>query len=402
MPYVPLPLARLQVGKPLPVDIWDAGGKLLLRKGHAILSEQQIELLREHQACMTEADARAWQRSFERMIHTLREQGADVTTIAHASLPTEILEADYGLGQEVLGGWLDLQEILRGLLYQGAAAIRPLPRLQSIEARALELLKSDPDEALFILFQALADSTLGYCATHALLSAVVCELAASKLGMNERGRQVLFRAALVMNIGLARDQDKLASQSWLPTEVQRRLIREHPQHGVDILRAMGVLDEQQLDIVRWHHEQDESAGLASNLMSRRILRSADSFVAKMAARKTRLAMSALGATQSLFLGATPDAESIASALAAVLGFYPPGTYVQLVNDEKAVVAQRGQRANHPHVVSIVNPGGMALSHYLYRDTTDPHYAIRSPLNAEKIKVKVSLEKVAKVRADHRS
>lgn len=334
------------------------------------------------------------------MIHTLRERGADVTTIAHASLPTEILETDYGLGQEVLGGWLDLQEILRGLLYQGAAAIRPLPRLQGIEARALELLKNDPDEALFILFQALADASLGYCATHALLSAVVCELAAAKLGMNESARQVLFRAALVMNIGMARDQDRLANQNMLPTEVQRRLIREHPQHGVDILRAIGVQDESQLDIVRWHHEQDEAAGLASNLMSRRILRSADGFVAKMAARKTRLAMSALGATQSLFLGATPDAESIASAMAAVLGFYPPGTYVQLVNDERAVVAQRGQRANHPHVVSIVNPGGMALSHYLYRDTTDPHYAIRSPLNAEKIKVRVSLEKVAKVRADH--
>ena len=51
-------------------------------------------------------------------------------------------------------------------------------------------------------------------------------------------------------------------------------------------------------------------------------------------------------------------------------------------------------------MSIVNPGGMALSHYLYRDTADPRHAIRSPLNAEKIKVRVSLEKVAKVRADH--
>lgn len=400
MNYVPLPLARLEVGKPLPVDIWDAAGKLLLRKGQPILSEQQIELLAEHQACMTEADARAWQRSFERMMRTLRESGADVSTLAHASLPTEILESDYGLVQELPGDWLDLQEILRGLLYQGGAAIRPLPRLQAIETRALELLKTDPDEALFILFQALADISLGYCATHALLSAVVCELAAAKLGIDEGARQVLFRAALVMNIGMARDQDRLASQSMLPTEVQRKLIREHPQRSVDILRSLGVLDESQLDIVRWHHEQNESIGLAHNVLRRRILRSADSFVAKMAARKTRLAMSALGATQSLFLGASPDAESIASAMAAALGFYPPGTYVQLVNDEKAVVVQRGQRANHPYVVSIVNPGGMALSHYLYRDTTDPHHAIRSPLNAEKIRVRVSLEKVAKARADH--
>lgn len=83
-----------------------------------------------------------------------------------------------------------------------------------------------------------------------------------------------------------------------------------------------------------------------------------------------------------------DPQQIGSAMATVLGFYPPGTYVQLLNGEKAVVAAR---ANLPQVVSIINPGGMLLSTYLYRDITDPHFAIRAPLNAEK--VKVNLDKV---------
>ena len=79
---------------------------------------------------------------------------------------------------------------------------------------------------------------------------------------------------------------------------------------------------------------------------------------------------------------------------------PPGTFVQLVNGEKAVCVARGPRANYPQVVSIVNAGGMPLSNYICRDTTDPHFAIRSPINAEKVKVKVSLEKVLKARAEH--
>lgn len=395
MIYVPVPVVMLELGQPLPVDVSDPQGKLLLRKGQPILSEQHKDMLSAHQACMTEGDARAWQKSYERKIHALLAAGADVDTIANACLPAEIWEADYVVGKEVLGGWLDLQEVLRGLLYQGDGAISPLQRLAGIEQKARELLTSDPDECLFILFQALADPALGYCATHALLSAVVCELTGEKLGLAPATRGVLFRAALVMNMGMARAQDSLARQSALLNDAQRKLIREHPQLSVQILQHIGVIDEDQLDIVRWHHEPDESCGLARNLPSRRILRTADTFVAKMAARKTRLAMSPLGATKSIFLGATEDAARIGSAMATAVGFYPPGTYVQLANGEKAVAVARGLRATHPHVVSIVTAGGMPMSKYLYRDTTDSHFAIRTPINAEKIKVKISLEKVTR-------
>lgn len=303
-------------------------------------------------------------------------------------------------GNKVLGGWLELQEILRVLLYQGEAAVSPLQRLEDIEIKALALLNNDPDESLFVLFQALADESLGYCATHALLSAVVCELTANKLGMADGAKRVLFRSAMAMNVGMAQAQDSLARQSWAPVEAQRKLIRDHPQKSLEILQNFGVVDADQLDIVRWHHELDESCGMARNWMSRRILRMVDVFVAKMAARKTRLAMSPLGAVKSLFLGATVDTATLGSAMATALGFYPPGTYVQLVNGEKAVSVERGLRASNPHVVSIVNPGGMPLSKYLYRDTANPQFAIRSPLNAEKIKVKVSLEKVLKARTEH--
>ena len=218
--------------------------------------------------------------------------------------------------------------------------------------------------------------------------------------MADSARRVLFRSAMVMNIGMAQTQDGLARQSSAPVEAQRKLIREHPQKSVDILQNFGVTDTDQLDIVRWHHELDESCGMLRNSMSRRILRMTDSFVAKMAARKTRLAMSALGVANAVSLGATANTVTLASAMTTALGFYPPGTYVQLVNGEKAVSVARGQHANSPHVVSIVNPGGMPLSQYLYRDTSNPQFAIRTPLNAEKIKVKVSLEKVFKARTEH--
>jgi len=395
MSYVPVPVAMLALGKPLPVDVLAPDGRLLLRRGQAILSQHQKDMLSAHQACMTESDAKAWQRSYERMIRTMIRDGVAVDRIIEAGMPSQIGEVDYAAGAQVVGGWLDLQETLRGLMYQGAAAISPLPRLEGIESKALELLKKDADEGLFVLFQALAETALGYCATHALLSAVAVELTAQKLGWASEDRSVLFRSTLVMNIGMARVQDRLAKQNSPLDEFQKQLVLEHPQKSFEILQQIGVVDEDQLDLVRWHHELDESRGLARNLENRRLVRLADRFVARMAPRKTRRALSALDAARSALVGAEAGNEKLGSAMATAVGFYPPGTYVKLVNGEEAVATARGLRANTPQVVSIINADAMPLSKYVYRNTKEPQFAVRAPINAEKIKVKINLETVRK-------
>lgn len=400
MRYVPLPLALLSLGKPIPIDVLAADGRLLLRRGQAVLSAQQLDLLMAHQACMTESDAAAWQRSYERMIRTLLREGVALERIMQAGMPSEIVETDYLAGTPLLGGWLDLQETLRGLLYQGSAAISPLQRLESIEARGFALLAQDADESLFILLQALADTTLGYCATHALLAAVVGTLSAQKLALGEDVAHLMFRSALVMNIGMARAQDALAQQKSPLSEVQKQLVLAHPQKSFEMLQQIGVQDEDQLDLVRWHHEPSECGDLEHNLESRRLLRLTDRFVARLAPRRTRQAMSALGAARSVFVGTDSATARIGSAIATTLGFYPPGSYVQLANGEKAVSVARGTRANNPLVLSLISAQGMPLSKYVCHDTNDAPFAIVAPINADAIKVKVSLEKVRKARLGH--
>jgi HD-GYP domain-containing protein (c-di-GMP phosphodiesterase class II) len=400
MAYVAVPLSLLELGKPVPVDIWDPQGTLLLRRGQSVRSPQHKDMLHDHGACVTEIDARAWQRSYERVIHNMIMDGHGSEAIASTFMPSEVLEADYVVPQEMLGGWLDLQEVLRVMLYQGEATGNALERLEGLELKALELLRNEPDESLFTLFQALADDTLGYCASHALLCAAVCELTAGKIGMAESPKRVLFRAALTMNIGMARAQDALARQASVPNDVQRTVIRQHPERGAEVLRGLGVVNPDHLDIVLWHHETDESRGMARNLECRRLLRVADAFVAKMAARRTRLAMSALGAAKAMYTGSDPHTPKLVSAMATAVGFYPPGTYVQLVNGERAVVVARGARANDAHVVSIVNAGGMPQSKYAYRDIRESQFAIRTPVNPEKIRVKVSADKVFRTWKEH--
>lgn len=398
MKYVPIPISMLPVGKPLPVNVWNPDGVLLLRKGQPIVSEQHREKLYDHNASTTEAEAQAWQRSYERMVHTLLQEGMGVAEIARLPMPGAIRERDYHTGEQLNGGWLDLQEVLRGILYQGGLALNPVHRLTAIENKARSLLKDDPDDSLFCLFQALQDSSLGYCATHALLCALVCELAAQKLGLDEHQRQALMSAALTMNIGMAREQDVLARQSSAPSDPQRRLIQEHPQIGVQILRSYGIEDADELDIVRWHHQPESPEGLGRTLSSRQLLHMTDVFIAMMAARRTREALSPLESAKSIYLQSEKEVTASAgAALAAAVGFYPPGTYVRLASGETAVAVQRGQRANTPWVIAIIDRNGMPTLNYTCLDTSDPAYTIAAPMVFRTGKVVINGERVRRAR-----
>lgn len=398
MSYVRIPVALLQVGKPLPVEVVSDTGQLLLRKGQPVLSEQHRDKLDGFNASVREADGLAWQRAYERMVHSLLLKGLDAREVAKAPMPAEIHPADYQAAQPFSGGWLDLQAVLRGVLYQGGLDIHLLPRLKDIQASVLSLLQQDADASLFELFQALADNSLGYCATHALLCAVLCELTAAKLGLPGLQRQPLMAAALTMNIGMAREQDCLARQASPINDWQRTLVQAHPLRSAQILRECGVRDAQQLDMVRWHHAPESEEGSPANQTSRRLLNLADVFVARVAARRTRPALTPVTAVKSMVLGAAGGDLGLGSAMAQAVGFYPPGSYVKLVNGEIAVAVQRGERANTPWVISIVGNDAMPLARYQCKSTAAPRDAISAPVNFDKVKVSVSAEKVRRARA----
>ena len=153
----------------------------------------------------------------------------------------------------------------------------------------------------------------------------------------------------------------------------------------------------QLDVVRWHHQWDHRDALPQARASRRLLHYADAFVARVAARRTRSSMAPVTAVKSMVLGAVGDALGVSSAIAQSVGFYPPGSYVQLQGGEIAVSVQRGERANAPWVVIISDKNSMPVNSYLCRNTAEPAYAIRGPENAESVRILVPIEQVRRAR-----
>jgi hypothetical protein len=147
-----------------------------------------------------------------------------------------------------------------------------------------------------------------------------------------------------------------------------------------------------------HHQPDASEGLPHNLQARRLLSMTDVFVAKMAARRTREALSPLESAKSIYLQTEKEVTaSVGGALTAAIGFYPPGTYVRLSSGETAVAVQRGQRANTPWVIVVVDRNGMPTLNYHCLDTSDPAHAIAAPMLFRTGKVAINVDRVRRAR-----
>jgi hypothetical protein len=104
----------------------------------------------------------------------------------------------------------------------------------------------------------------------------------------------------------------------------------------------------------------------------------------------------------MVMGAEGASQGIASAMAQAAGFYPPGTYVKLANGETALSVQRGERANTPWVIPILDKAGVALGKHVCKETTTPATTIASSVTVRNVRVTLSVEKVRKARAGIKS
>jgi len=397
--YVPLPIDDVTLGEPLPVNVWDAQGKLLLRKGNAIRDERHRQWLLMHGPVVKESEFRDWTYRYTTAIDRALRGNQSLESIAGVSRPMGSeerveIEADARPLGEI---WPDVHAALTLLLHQGAQAQDFVDRFLRLEQRVQALLKSRVDDSLFVLAQMLFDRGFGYGASHALLSAAVVRLVAQMLQWDDAKLRSLQRAALTMNLGMARLHDDLARQQSPLNPEQRRAVQEHPRRGEAILRQLGVQDALWLELVRDHHEQVGGAGYPQGRSTvsepTQLLRMADIYVARLSPRHARAGLLAPQAARDVYLDASGVPTPLGSAFIRALGLYLPGTYVELASGELGVVARRGRRANTPLVFAITTREGLPRGEPPLRDTTDRAFEVRRGVPADDVKVRLQPAKL---------
>jgi len=391
--FIPVSLTGVDVNRPLPVDILNARGMLLLPKGQALDSLERQLALSRHAPVIRAQDRDLW-------MTVLRPQrrSAPVPTAPEPALgqprPRAAAEAE---AATVASTWLDLHARWRVLLHQHADARDFLPRFEAVREQAWQLLAQQPDESLFVLVQLLYDAQLGYCASNALAAAAVCRAVAPAAGLSEAEQHAVFNAALTMNVGMARLQDQLAQQKPPPDTHQLADIQQHPHRGRDILHGLGVANDRWLGLVADSHESVEGGGYPTGKRAEglplMLLQLSDRFVARISPRKGRKGLSARAAVRTHYLEMQRQNCPLGELLVKHLGLYLPGSYVRLHNGELAVVTRGTAQANRPRVMAIVGKDGIPLSAPAVRDTAQPAYAVLDSVSPDQVKVRLDPTRV---------
>jgi HD-GYP domain-containing protein (c-di-GMP phosphodiesterase class II) len=395
--YKSLPLDAIALQQPVPVNVWDPKGVLLLRKGEAITSEQHRGLLMLHSPVVLEADWRAWSYSYTTELDRMVRDNAPLNRIAGVSHAVEVphVEAREEAGPVEL--WADLHASLNSLLHQGTAATQFNDKLERLAARAQRLWHSAPDDCLLVLVQLLFDARMGYSATHALLSAGLCALVSPSTGVSPAEQATLFRAALTMNMGMTRTHDAMARQTGPLTDAQRHTVREHPLRSAAMLRELGMADALWLRLVEEQHERPDGSGYPAGKpvadLAQRLLQMADVYVACISPRMGRGGLLSQQVARELYLGPDQQPDALGALFVKHIGFYPPGSYVRLASGEVAVVTRRGAKANAPQVFAIVGRQGMPLGEPTWRDTQDPAHEIKASLPPGDVRVVVNVPRL---------
>jgi hypothetical protein len=180
-----------------------------------------------------------------------------------------------------------------------------------------------------------------------------------------------------MNMSIVELQGKMAAQDFPISESQRIEIRNHPQKTVEVLKNLGVTDNDWLQAIVQHHEHPEGTGYPTGCADMGemaiALRVTDIFMAKISPRSLRSALTPQVAIRDLYR--EDKGGPISTAIVKEFGIYPPGDFVKLNNGELGIVVERTANAKAPIVAVITDAAGKTVVRTLRRDTVQPEFAI---------------------------
>ena len=347
--------ADILLGEPLPWDVYDGHGNLLLRQGFVMRTARQREALVArgvHRRDLEPGEAPARPRITP----------AAGPSLGAFDLVDSLLDRLKGAFSALLAG-------------RGDAPAR-------IEQLALDVQAACERAADAVLAALHVNHDGPYGLVHPLHAAILCELVGRRLEVPPYGRLPLVSAALSHDVGILQVQEVLQRQTTPLTEAQWAEVRAHPRRSAELLAAAGVEDPLWIDPVLHHHERLDGSGYPDGLIGdalsieARLVAVADIYSAMVRPRVYRDALLAQTALRQIFLdrGQKIDA-TITEVFIKEVGIFPPGALVRLASGEVAVVAGRGADTSHPPVFSLLSKEGVAAKGVSARDSRQAEHAI---------------------------
>lgn len=350
--------SSIKVGDPLPWNILDHDGNLLLKKGAVVTSPRVLELLVER-GCYQPEDATAPAPAIKSTVGPFN--------------PFETIEAcTFRLGRVLynLTQNKDCSEIIHAIANDIMHACEKAP---DATLGAVHLLHGH-----------------AYTTIHPIHVATLCYALCTASKVPKEETHTIIAACLTSNIGMLELQEVLHDQTTPLTEEQKQQIQRHPEDSVQILKASGISDPFWLEIIMQHHERSHGEGYPRGLKDTEISRGAkilaitDCYSAMISPRIYKESMGASTAMKTLFLerGKAYD-ETLAVVLIKHMGIFPPGAFVKLNNGEVAVVVRRTSNSMVPEIASVISHKDVPYTRPIPRDGNKPEFAIKGIVENKK-------------------
>ena len=351
MKMLRLPHDKVELGEPLPWNVRDTEGRLLLSRGHIVSSEEQLQALLQRGAFVDIEEIRA-------------AAGLPVTPAA-------------ARGPNLFGLWDHATGELEQLLRHPPRTSDFTDRIDQFAGQIVSLMDRDPDIGIYRTVRQEKVQPFYYGYTHAIHTALIGVLISRRLEWSDSKTMSLVKAALTMNVPILELQGQMAKQDVPMRDKQKAAIQTHPEQAVEWLEQAGVTDSDWLTAVLQHHERSDGTGYptgASNPSEMAVaLRVADVFMAKISPRTIRPALTTQEAARQLFH--EDKGGPLSMAVIKEFGIYPPGDFVKLKSGELGVVVKRSANAKTPTVAAITDATGKSVKTSIRRNTAEPEFAI---------------------------
>lgn len=229
----------------------------------------------------------------------------------------------------------------------------------------VDSISRNPDAALWVARLKQHDE---YTYQHSLGAAIWSVSLGRQLGLPRHDLRSLAMGCMLMDVGKLRvAPELLQAERELSTEEMAE-VAGHVSHGLEIIQESGVLNQDVIDMVAYHHERYDGSGYPDGLKNdeipafARIAAIVDTYDAITSKRSYAEAVSPSEAIKLLYKTRDEEfqAELVESFIQAV-GIYPAGTLVELSSGEVGVVvAEYRLRRLRPKVMVILDAEKNAL------------------------------------------
>lgn len=218
-----------------------------------------------------------------------------------------------------------------------------------------------------------------YIYTHSVSSAIWATVMARHLGMPKEEIESVGLGAMLLDIGKTRVPKELLAHPGPLTPEEMAQVRRHVEYGVELLEESEQSDPIVMSMVRTHHERHDGSGYPRRLRQEqipvhgRIAGIVDHYDAMTSDRPYARASSSYDCLRSLNrLAGTGFQPEMVEQFIQSIGFFPPGTLVQL-NDGcvAVVVAQNRRHRLKPEVLLVTDPDKNLLREFRLLDLQMP-------------------------------